>query len=249
MIISESDTWTVEEGDQHIDQDIVIEPGVTLTINCQVFLTPAARIIIKPGGELHLEGNETNFARISSGCGEMWNGIEVWGDPTQAQTLEYQGKVYLSNGIIENAISGVKLANPGYNPEGGGQGQPELYYPSGGIVEAINAKFINNLMDIRFYPYRSQDENGKPVPNLSSFQNCEFLTTKGLVQDFDPLYHVRADGVNEVKFRGCTFSNTRDNAIPFQERGMGVYSNNSQLRFEPQLSAEKCKFEKMQYGI
>ncbi|MFH1298188.1 MAG: T9SS type A sorting domain-containing protein [Bacteroidota bacterium] len=140
--------------------------------------------------------------------------------------------------------------NPDYTPESGGQWTPYPVYPSGGIILAASAIFRNNKTDVRFYPYRDYDGFVNPKPNVSVFQNCTFETTKELLNNTKPDYHVRLDGVNEVVFKGCTFTNSRDGSVLFSDRGIGVYCYHSQVRFEKtNLSGITCTFEKMKYGI
>lgn len=247
-ITSTPPPWT---GIIHKTKNIIIRENATLEIQGELFLTPGVKIIVEPGALLKLHStNQDMPAKISSGCGEFWKGIQIWGDPTLPQTGLNQGKVQITNGIIENAACGIMTGNPDYTPDGGGQWEPYPVYPSGGIIIATFATFRNNKTDVRFYPYRDYDGYGNPKANVSVFKECSFETTEELLNTSEPDYHVRLDGVHEVVFQGCTFTNSRDNSVLFPNRGIGVYSYNSQVRFEKTIiSGTACTFEKLKYGI
>jgi len=73
--------------------DIEIKENATLTITCSVSLPEQAKIIIKPGGKLILNGGT-----ITNRCGDEWNGIEIWYDKKK----DIDGKVSVMNkGVIE----------------------------------------------------------------------------------------------------------------------------------------------------
>jgi len=251
--INTSDTWSIGEGDRHINQNIIIHSEVTLTVECQVFLTPEAKIIIELGGELFLNGTKANPARLSSGCGEFWSGIEVRGNPKLAQTGTNQGKVTIYYGIIENALCGIKNANPIIPIEGGNPFEPLDFYPSGGIIQAYFATFRNNKTGVIFYPYRDGTN-----PNESYFRGCDFTTTDALLDDTSPDYFIKLNGVNKVDFLGCTFRNIReeDPPVPYNQRGNGIYLYNSAIYlndttiiFANGPEYYDLKFENLKYGI
>jgi len=249
LYIESDDTWTIGEGDRHINQDIIINTGVTLTIECQVFLTPQAKIIIQPGGVLELSGTYINPARISSGCGEFWKGIQLWGDPTQRQTAANQGQIIIEHGIIENAACGIMTGNPDYIPEGGGQGEPYPVYPSGGIIQAKYAIFRNNHIGIEFYPYRDGDD-----ANKSYLRGCLFITDDALLNGSTPDYFLKLDGINKLDIHGCTFQNTRDEdpQILYTQRGKGIYLYNSDIYMNDTIMDSyhfDLIFENLEYGI
>ncbi len=60
-------------------RDLVIENNAHLTIKCQLVMHPDAKIIVKRGGTLTIDGGiiETDIYEES-----LWKGIEVWGNPT-----------------------------------------------------------------------------------------------------------------------------------------------------------------------
>jgi len=208
----------------------MIHPGAQLIINCQVFFTPDARIIVQPGGQLTLEGTYNEPARLTSGCNKLWRGIEIHGDPAMPQDTN-QGKVKIANGIIENSVCGIRTGNPDFTPEGSGYGEPFPVYPSGGIIEATAATFRNNITGVEFHPYR-YFENGIPVPNKSFFKACTFETTKPLLDSFEPKELLKLSGINQLKVQGCVFRNSENGAIQGEERGTGIFCNNAQLALD-----------------
>ena len=105
--------------------------------------------------------------------------------------------------------------------------EPEPYYATGGIIKAKFATFRNNRIDVKIYPYRDGIE-----PNNCWFSGCNLETTKSLLEDANPFYHLMVSGVNEIQVKGCTFINRRDEIVSYISRGSGVYSYNSQMNLQ-----------------
>lgn len=244
------ETWSIGAGDRHINSNIIIPSGSTLTIKCQVFFTPNTKIIVKPGGTLKLEGTYLNPARLSSGCGEFWGGIEIQGDPTMPQNQFYQGTVIINYGIIDNATCGIKTINAGVVPDGGGV-LLEEGTPSGGIIQATGAIFRNNVTGVEFLPY----QDGNTNPNISFFKACTFETTDNLLNNEIPENLLKVVRINNLSVLGCTFRNSQGNAVPFENRGNGIYLYNAQMEMDilPELNNIpvdlECKFDSLKYGI
>lgn len=59
-------------GMKDLEGHLTIERGGSLTIRCRVSLPKDARITVRPGGKLILDG-----ARLHNACGDQWQGIEV----------------------------------------------------------------------------------------------------------------------------------------------------------------------------
>ncbi len=68
--------------------DIDIMEGATLIVRCTVSLPAGARIKVRPGAQLIVDGG-----LITNRCGEYWEGIEVW----THRKLEISGTVILTN--------------------------------------------------------------------------------------------------------------------------------------------------------
>ncbi|MCF8366301.1 MAG: hypothetical protein K9H16_11000, partial [Bacteroidales bacterium] len=95
-----------------MDRNLIINSGKTLTINSQgiIHLPTDAKIIVKPGGKLVLNGGT-----LSNGCNGLWQGIEVWGNPEATQIPANQGWLSISNGgTIENAEVAVRVGSEDY---------------------------------------------------------------------------------------------------------------------------------------
>ncbi|MFZ4708203.1 MAG: WD40/YVTN/BNR-like repeat-containing protein, partial [Bacteroidales bacterium] len=150
---------------QRFANNIIIEPGVSLTIKSKVYMLPSTKIIVKPGGELILNGGT-----ITSGCNQLWSGIEVWGNSLAGQgPMSNQGKIYILNGgVIANAQIGIlcskrdcescDIHEPGY---------------AGGLIWCDSAYFVNNRIAVQFAPYNFFSH--------SYFRRTHFVTSDALL--------------------------------------------------------------------
>jgi subtilisin family serine protease len=227
-----------------IDGSFTIHPGHTVTINnnATVYCTPTARIIVKCGGKLIVNG-----AKLTSICENgLWYGIEVQGNPHLPQDINNtnQGIVILENeAIIENAhcgiIAGYKITLPIYFL---GLSTPitiSLY--GGGIIVANNAHFKNNLRAVSMYSYKHK-ENFMYYGNISYFSNCTFEVDNNINFTFQ----VYLEDVQGVVFNGCRFTNSNEG------EGIGIYVNNAGVLVNPCIPGassippyypQKCIFE------
>ncbi|MEQ1732158.1 MAG: zinc-dependent metalloprotease [Bacteroidia bacterium] len=211
-VITANETW---DFNIKLYSDIIVEAGATLTIQCNVLMPDEAKIIVKPGAKLVIDGGT-----ITSGCGLMWQGIEVWGDKTKTQNLANQGVLILqNNAIIENAREAVQLTKVG-----GGTTF------NGGYVQATNSTFKNNKRCVSFSSYHAPSGLDN---NLSFFNNCVF-TADAALKDSSYVTGGRRYGttnfvtlwdVSNVNFRGCTFQNT--GVFDVDIRGTGIYSEDA----------------------
>jgi len=243
---------------KHVNQNIIIHSGGKLIIHGQVFFSPGAKIVVQSQGLLYLNGDFINTpARLSSGCGQMWGGIELQGDPWQNQdsiqfsyAAEHQGTIIIQNGIIENAFCGIKTFNSNALHENSGEEPEPIGYPSGGIIKADSATFRNNKIGVEFYPYR----NGS-LPNRSFFRSCKFITNESLLNGIKPINLLKLTWVNKIEILGCSFRNkyyTSSINPPYSERGIGVYSYNSDLFIDELIQSNKItktEFEDLERGI
>ncbi|MBU0765499.1 MAG: cellulase family glycosylhydrolase, partial [Bacteroidetes bacterium] len=161
--------------------DVVVEQGATLTIKSDAFFTENAKLIVKPGGKLIVDGG-----RLTANCGEMWAGVRVLGNPDVQQTPDGQGTVILGNyAVVENSETGV-------------------WVESGGILKCYgNSLFKNNHIAIRFDNYS--------FTNLSDVRECHFETDDALIAGTDPHIFIYLTGVKGVKIKGNTFINNLTN--------------------------------------
>lgn len=80
-----------------IEGDIVIGAGGKLTIQCRVSLPKGAKIVVKPRGELVLDG-----AQLTNLCDEKWQGIEVWSSRKEKGRVSFMNGPVLMN--LENPL-------------------------------------------------------------------------------------------------------------------------------------------------
>ncbi len=229
-LITSNETW---DFDIKFYSDIIIQPGVTLTMKCKLLMPDEAKIFIKPGGRLEIDGGT-----ITSGCGLMWGGIEVQGDATKTQTSANQGYLVMKNGAkLENAREAVAVLN-------------------GGVIQATNATFKNNRRCAGFMSYHRPF--GADI-NLSYFNDCTFLADAPLK---DPAYtgdfgrrigtpvFVTLWDVSRVNIRGCTFQNSTTCDVDL--RSTGIYSIDASYLIDALgsgSSMNKTKFINLTKGV
>lgn len=211
-----NESWT---SDRSLYGDLIVEEGAELIIfNSTISISRLVNIIVEPGGTLILIGST-----LTNGCGDLWEGIDVWGDTNQhqfAQGGDYlQGRVEITNSVIEYARTAVKL----------GRDDDEENLFTGGIVNASNSTFRNNQTGVRFNPY----SNTLPVPNSPVFANastiddCTFLTNEALPEGLNPIAFISLWGVDEVPIYNNSFSNLLASANTAAELGKGIYSQDA----------------------
>ena len=195
-----------------------------------VGLCTSARIIVRPGGKLVVDGGTLT----SASTGEMWQGIVVLGDRTQHQTASKQGTVELKNGaVVENARCGIKT------------GPADILdsliidiNSTGGIILAQDATFRNCGRAVYMGPYTDYNPvTGILQPNASSFTRCTFtLDNDNLIESYGARFseHTRLWGVAGVRFAGCTFSNTSS----IDSRGCGIRAEDAGFRVDTYCSQE-----------
>lgn len=244
--ISIDQTWS---GFQYSNCDININPNVKLTLTGTLLMNPNSKITIQPGGLL-----EVNGGKITNGCGDLWRGIEVWGNSTQHQYTYYgncyQGKVILQNGaVIENAAEGIMNWKDGD------------WNSIGGIIQANDAYFINNHRAVLMVPYSNFNPNNPSElrNDLSYFKKCHFETNNNLPNSeffsFITLWKVKG-----ISIKGCTFENLNPNAATSSELGMGIYSIDANFEVDNSCSNDSVspcpanniiisRFNHLHYGI
>ena len=168
---------------------LIVEPGGTVLLSDSAVFSDSARIIVRPGGRLVVDGGT-----LTSACdGEMWQGIVVEGHAIQPQSPANQGVVELKNGaVVENAVLGLDVK-------------------SGGIVTAEDATFRNCSTSVSFAPYAAAQLHGGIINNASHFLQCHFLTDGGNhfpEHGIGSNTHLHLWGVNGIGIKGCTFANT-----------------------------------------
>ena len=195
IVITDNTIWN-ESG--VFNQDIIVENGGKLTIkkvgsSITMKMHPESKIIVKPGGQLILDG-----CKLVCSCpSDLWQGIQVWGDKTKDQQMHngsyYQGYLEMKNNAsIEDAICAVELWNPNH------------WSSTGGVIHANNAIFNNNAKSVHALNYQ-YIQNGKVVNYNAKFTECTFTIGVGY-NNLQPFYkHVDLANVQGVRFAGCTF--------------------------------------------
>ncbi len=215
--VNSSLTW---DTDRQLLGDLIIENGATLTINnSTISISRLVDIIVEPGGTLVI-----NNSTLTNGCGDLWEGIDVWGDASQhqfAQSGSYlQGRLEVkNNSVIEYARTAVKL---------GRDGDEENLF-TGGIINANGSTFRNNQTGIRFDPYT----NTVPAPNApvfgnaSSITDCTFITNEPLPENLHPIAFISLWGVDDIPIARSNFMNDLASANTTASLGKGIYSQDA----------------------
>ena len=203
--IEGDETWSY---DTKMHRDIVIESGGKLTITCRLQMPRKGKIVVKPGGELIVNGGTVTYdgAPNEECLGDHWQGIVVIGNPDEGQWIDQntglrkQGYVYLEDATIENAVEAISV----YDID---SSMPQS--TTGGLVRARNSIFKNNIRSVHFLPYIETTEWGAWGGNGSWFTDCDFLIDDDFTgASFDE--HVMLFGVKGLTFRSCNFENEVD---------------------------------------
>ena len=224
--ITDNDIW-VE--DMYAAGTLIIDSSVTLTIQSTVQCSPYTKIIVKPGGKLIVDGGT-----LTSSCtGELWQGIEVWGDPTDIdQHYFYQGMLEMNNALIENAECAIYVGCRSLADQQAGIG-------GGGIVFADNSIFRNNKKSVEIRPYTRQYNSGNELFNRCYFKDCEFIMDDKVLFSNNIIYHVpnfndavvSLFGVRDVQFKGCVFRDDRTETI-LSRYVTAIYGNNASISMD-----------------
>ncbi|RLD86274.1 MAG: hypothetical protein DRJ09_11980, partial [Bacteroidetes bacterium] len=207
-ITNNNEVWNTPK---ELPNDLVIKTGSKLTISENVYITAGKKIIIEPGAKLIVDGGT-----LTNGCGNLWEGIEVWGNTTASQYPDAngnyaQGMLVLKNGAtIENAVNAITNWKPGN------------WSKRGGIVYADNTNFINNRRSAEFMQYQNFDPaTGDETNYKAHFTKCSFVYNDEYINNPTDRYHVTMWGVNGIKFKGCTFTNEISSE---PNTGYGIYT-------------------------
>ncbi|MEL6864303.1 MAG: hypothetical protein AAFP19_07790, partial [Bacteroidota bacterium] len=241
--------WTTP---QFLTSDLIIPDDATLNITgTTVNIAKNVRIIVEEGAHLVVD-NST----LTNACGDLWRGIEVWGDATQHQYTHgggyHQGRLTVrNNSVIEYARNAVKV---------GKEGDWQMNH-TGGIIWANNSTFRNNKRAVEFLRY----QNFHPfIPTLnlnnrSYFRDCHFLTDEDLPANQNPNAFVTMWAVDYINFFSCDFENLNPNANTLAELGRGIYTEDASFNItgctsvcpfdEPCCNPDKPIFRNLEYGV
>ncbi|HEY9115262.1 MAG TPA: T9SS type A sorting domain-containing protein [Bacteroidales bacterium] len=200
--------------------DVIIPPGLTLTVEGTLKMGAGCRIIVERGGKLVVDGGI-----ITNACPDMWKGIEVWGTGWQEQSAPYQGIVDLKNdALIEHAEIAISTIKIDENKPGGYDSDY-----SGGMIFANNTVFSDNAQDIKFYeyPFSSVGMVTPDYPSSSIFTKCTFKSSDDLYffNKTEFRKHVQLTGIKGVTFEGCHFE--ENTTIQTNETVYGISSRDA----------------------
>jgi len=99
-IVIPKDETIIFENSRELNTDVIISEGATLEVRCILALPTGAKIVVKPTAKLIVNGGI-----ITSRCGGLWNGIEIW----QSKKLGLAGIVEFANG---GSVDNVKYFAP-----------------------------------------------------------------------------------------------------------------------------------------
>ncbi len=211
-VLTQNALWNIE---RTLANTAIIDSGAVLTITSTIHCTDNARLIVRPGGKLVVDGGT-----LTSACpGEMWQGIEVVGDRTKQQHFQYQGIVELKNGAtIENALCGIRT---------GLREDTVTFATTGGIIFASDATFLNNCRAVEINSYAYPVPGTAVTDYVSNFNRCSFTVDSNNL--FAPNYtafteHVKLWDVKGVDFYGCTFENLTNGNT---NKGRGIYADDA----------------------
>lgn len=209
---------TVWANDTILSDSCIIENGCRLIIkDCNVYVDPDSRIIVRRGGVLVVE-NATIDADMTNGA-RQWPGIQVHGTNILHQFringVYQQGYIELHNATIKNAFIGIDL------------GDPEDWFKKGGIIHAENSRFINNTRAIHAENYKNVDPNTFRTADYNAlFDNCIFEINEDFIGAKMFYKHVDLYEVRGLKFYGCQFlQKTKNDKI--SEFSVGIEANDS----------------------
>lgn len=187
-----SSSYTIS-GDFFPGTDVIVESG-TLTVEGTLYMPTNAKVIVKPGARLSINGGT-----ITSACGGLWRGVQLYGQSSSQQTYSNQATLTMYNGgTIEHAEIGVENWHHGYWAE------------TGGIIRATEGIFRNNKKDVEFMKFQNISSSGQYLNDLSYFTKCQFIWDDNLRLEV-PLPHVTMYKVSGVRYVGCTFADDRTN--------------------------------------
>jgi hypothetical protein len=222
--ITQNTTWDVGSVN-YVYTDLIIDPGVTLTVKGTAFISVGKTIRVEKTARLIVDGGV-----LSNDCGKLWRGIEVVGEASQDQELHsgqyYQGYAkFIDGAIVEHSELGVMGYGYHETPNGGYGIDDDA---TGGIIEARHAVFKNNYRAVSLYNYEYALPGGAIASNRSIFDQCQFLVNDDLHTNsaglFGFLCVARLNLVRGVRFLGCEYSDLRTVSPYDLKSGHGILS-------------------------
>jgi len=182
LLAGEDLLWTET---QRIGRSLVLEAGARLTIRGRVYFGPGARVVLKPGARLELDG-----AELLAGCSAGWGGIRVLGNPA----LPHPPPGFLAGGIYPDAPDqhALLVIRPGSVLR---DADTAVLSRNGGLIAGEGATWLDNTVAFVMENY------GFPV--RSYLRNCTFSW-----QDREPAAGTSLTRLSRVPgflFQGCSW--------------------------------------------
>ncbi|MDX9905637.1 MAG: T9SS type A sorting domain-containing protein, partial [Bacteroidales bacterium] len=152
----------------------------------------------------------------------------------------------LNGATIENAVTAINLW------------KPDDYTMTGGIVEAYNSTFKNNVMSAHALYYRNFNPiyPTQELDYYGIFTNCSFIIDAQYLGDKTFYKHVDLCHVRGLQFNGCTFSVSHDATnISTWNVGLAAYNAGFYVRpycpshTIPCVDADSCRFSGFNWAI
>lgn len=207
-----------------IKNAIVIPANARITVNnMTIVMGPGGKIIVERGGSL--EFNNCTLTTNTECSGTMWQGIQVYGNPSYNQTGTNtdanQGYLRLNSSIVEHAVVAVCSYKSGSS-------EVKRQY-AGGVIKAYSTIFRNNRNHVIMNEYRAPNK----AYNKSVFQSCSFISTQLLrntsaYPNQAVLNYVELTLVDKVRFINNLFK-TNDELVDDNKRGTGILLNSASV--------------------
>jgi hypothetical protein len=241
-VISFADTRAYNDYDFLIGADTHFAPYTSAA----PWNSQPTKIIIMPGGTLNV-GGTARLTSLNSACpgySNMWEGIEIWGEPGFAQAAvgaasdTHQGRMITTTGITaERMFAGISMEvnfyDAGGRPAHGGIFPNGTY--GGGYLVMTNGTLLNNRYGVYMGQY-SWTSNNNEVVNNTSFTGTTFMQNAHLPDiTFMDAQGVRLGTDRFFEANSCSkvkFTNTRFKGFPTllkQYRGYGIKSNDTEI--------------------
>ena len=218
-------------------------------------LEQPTKIIVETGGKLIIDGGAILEGMDACGQsdGDMWEGIEVWGDPSvNYQLTSNQGNLDFKNGsIIKNARCGI-LVDKGFYNGNGNSAATNIF--GGGIIKSTGSQIVNCRFGIVFSPFISHYSSHS---NPSKLINTTFICDATLP---DEIYR-NLDGTKRgtssfckiylnkgIHFQGCDFEGLSSLDLTLRGTGIGAFDAGFIVENNPNTSSP-CRFNNLSLGI
>lgn len=210
LTVDQDEEW---ENNLRIYSDVVVKPGATLRVSCQIYLQPGARIIVERGGRLILSEDAiiANGEECSDDHFSKWRGVTVEGNNAIPHNPAYANESY----VITASDHGIVLLQEGSTLRDARTGIECLRYNEtwnsgywGAYINARGVNFLNNTRSIAFMKSN--------FPNRSLVDNCVFDGGKNGITNW---------WSHDVTVQNSLFQNLENRGIYSIDAGMNVLGN------------------------